>query len=127
MYYNFSFLIEKVLETYQVYYTILFITFEIFLTLSRFSVSLKSLNNCFIRGFPCKSLLNRFSLLLNYIMWSFNHFSISSCFPRFSGSRLFRFQPFQGPGFSEPGFSGSKFFRVRVQVLQVVNIYTSLV
>ena len=28
MYYNFPFLIEKILETYLVYYTILFIVFE---------------------------------------------------------------------------------------------------
>ena len=44
----------------------------------------------------------------------------------FAGSRLFRIQNFQGPGFSGsrfftvqvfhgPGFSGSRFFRVRVQ------------
>ena len=33
-------------------------------------------------------------------MWSANHFSISSCFPCFSGSRFFRVQVFQDP---DPG------------------------
>ena len=60
-------------------------------------------------------------------MWSSNLFFASSCFPRFSQSRFFRVQVFQGPGFSEsrffwvqvfqsPGFSGSG-SRVRVQGL----------
>ena len=40
-------------------------------------------------------------------MWSPNHFSTSSCFPRFSGSRFFRVQVFQGPGFSGSGFRSS--------------------
>ena len=105
----FHFLLKKVLETYQVYYTILFIPFEFIFILSRFSVSLKSLNNYFFRTFPYKSLLNRFSVLINYYMWSLNHFSTSSCFPRFSGFRFFRVQIFQGPG-----FSGSRFFWVQV-------------
>ena len=88
-----------------------------FLLISRFSVSLKSLNNYFFRRFAYKSILNRF--------WSSNHFSTSSCFLRFLGSRIFRVQVFQGPGFSGsrffmvqvfhgPGFSGSRFFRVRI-------------
>ena len=81
-----------------------------FLFLSRFSVSLKSLNNYFFRWFAYKSLLSRFSVLINYNMWSSNHFSTSSGFPRFSGSRFFRAQVFQGPG-----FLGSRFFRIRVQ------------
>ena len=105
---NISFI---VLETYQVCYTVIFIAFEIIFILSRFSVSLKSLNDYFIRRFPSyKSVLNRFSVLINCIMWSFNRFSTSSCFPRFSDSRIFRVQVFQGPGFSE-----SRFFRVKVQ------------
>ena len=69
-----------------------------FLFLSRFSVSLKSLDNYFFRLFACKSLLSRSSVLISYNMWSSNHFSISSWFPCFSGSRFFRVQVFQGPG-----------------------------
>ena len=79
-----------------------------FLFLSRFSVSLKSLNNYFFRWFAYKSLLSRFSVLISY-MCSSNHFSISSRFPCFSRSRFFRVQVFQGPGFSGSRFSGSRF------------------
>ena len=75
-----------------------------FLFLSRFYVSLKSLNNYLSRRFAYKSLLNRFSVLINYIMWFSNHCSTSSCLPRFSGSRFFLVQVFQSPG-----FSGSRF------------------
>ena len=90
-----------------------------FLSLSRFSVSLKTLDNYFFKWFAYKSLLSRFSVLISYNMWSSNHFSISSRFPCFSRSRFFRLQVFQGPG---PG-SGSRVriqgpdpgFRVRVQ------------
>ena len=78
-----------------------------FLFFSRFS--LKSLDNYFFRWFAYKSLFSRFSVLISYNMWSSNHFSISSCFPCFSGSRFFRVQVFQGPCFS---WSGS---RVQVQ------------
>ena len=65
-------------------------------------------------------------------MWSSNlFFFASSCFPRFSESRFFRVQVFQGPGFSEsrffwvqvfqgPGFSGSG-SRVCAQVLEVAS------
>ena len=81
-----------------------------FLFLSRFSVSLKSLDNYFFRWFAYKSLLSRFSVLISYNMWSSNHFSISSHFPCFSGSR------FSGSG------SGS---RDRVQVLEAAH-YTQL-
>ena len=81
IYCNFWFLIEKLLETYQVYYAVLLITSEFIFILSRFSVSLKSLDNYFFRWFAYKSLLRRFSVLVNY-MWSSNHFSISSRFPR---------------------------------------------
>ena len=110
------------------------------LFLSRFSVSLKSLDNYFFRWFAYKSLLNRLPVLINYIMWSFNNFAISSCFPRFSGSKFFRFQVFLGLGFYRsrffrvqffqgsgfhvfqgPGFLGSK-SRVQVQVLEVASI-----
>ena len=56
-------------------------------------------------------------MLISYI-WSSNHFSISSCFPCFSGSRFFRIQVFQGPGFSgsRVGVQGpGSESRVRVQ------------
>ena len=104
-----------------------------FLFLSRFSVSLKSLDNYFFRWFAYKSLLSRFSVLISCgvnNVWSSNHFSISSRFPCFSRSRFFRVQVFQGPDFSGsrffrvqvfqgPDFSGSR-SRVRVQILEVV-------
>ena len=96
-----------------------------FLFLSRFSFSLKSLDNYFFRWFAYKSLLSRFSVLISYNMCSSNHFPISSRFPCFSRSRFFRVQVFQGPDFSgsrffrvqvflDPGFSRSRFFRVEV-------------
>ena len=72
-----------------------------FLFLSRFSVSLKSLDDFFrwfFRWFAYKSLLSRFSVLRSYNMWSSNHFSISSCFPCYSGFKFFRVQVFEGPG-----------------------------
>ena len=103
MYYNFSFLIEKSFRNLSVFITSYLSLLNSFLFLSRFSVSLKSLNNYFFRRFPYKSLLNKFSVLINYIMWSFNHFSTFSCFPRFSGPR---------------------FFRARVQVLEVAEIFS---
>ena len=131
IYYNFWFLIENSLRNFSsllrnlTYLSLL----NSFLFLSRFSVSLKSLDNYFFRWFAYKSLLSRFSVLINYNMWSSNHFSTSSRFPRFTGSRFFRVQVFQGPGFSRsrfswvqvfhgPGFSGSG-SRVWVQVLEV--------
>ena len=87
-----------------------------FLFSSRFSVSLKSLDNYFFRWFAYKSLLSRFSMLMSSNMCSSNHFSISSRFPCFSRSRFFRVQVFQGPGFQGPGFQGPvPGFRVRVQ------------
>ena len=69
-----------------------------FLFSSRFSVSLKSLDNYFFRWFAYKSLLlTRFSVLISYNMCSSNHFAISSRFPYFSRSRFFRVRV-QGPG-----------------------------
>ena len=74
-----------------------------------FTVFLKSLKK--LQMVCYKSFLSRFSALINYIMWSFNLFTASSCFPHFSwrpgfsGSRFFRVQVFQGPG---PA-SGSRF------------------
>ena len=99
-----------------------------FLFLSRFSVSLKSLDNYFFRWFAYKSLLSRFSVVITYNICSSNHFSISSRFPCFSRSRFFRVLVFrdqvQGPS---PG-SASRIqvqglgpgSRVRVQVIEVV-------
>ena len=82
-----------------------------FLFLSRFSVSLKSLDNYFFRWFAYKSLLSRFSVLISCgvnNMWSSNHFSISSRFPCFSKSRFFMVQVFRVwvQGLS-PGFRSS--------------------
>ena len=73
------------------------------------SISLKCLDDYFVRWFAYKSLFSRFSVLISYNMWSSNHFPISSCFRCFSGSRFFRVNVFQGPG-----FSGSRFFMVQV-------------
>ena len=88
-----------------------------FLFLSRFSVSLKSLDNYFFRCFAYKSLLSRFSVLISYNTCSSNHFSISSRFPYFSRSKIFRVHVFQGPG-----FSGSRFFRVQVFRVPVFRV-----
>ena len=110
IYYSFSFLIEKVSETYQLYYRILFMLLNSFLFLSRFSVSLKNLNH-FFRRFAHKSFLNRLPVLISHIMWSSNHFSISRCFSRFSGSRFFQVQVFQGLGSSGSRFFGVEFFQ----------------
>ena len=68
-----------------------------FLFSSRFSVSLKSLDNNFFRWFAYKSFLSRFSALISYNMWFSNLFSISSRFPCFSGSR------FSGSGYKVQG------------------------
>ena len=86
-----------------------------FLFLSRFSVSLKSLDNL-KRWFAYKSLLSRFSVLISYNMWSSNHFSISSCFPCFLGSRFFkvRVHRVQGPG---PGFRSSHCYGHPIQFI----------
>ena len=110
IYCNFSFLIGKSFRDFIKFITQLYsLLLNSFLFLSRFSVSLKSLNNYFFRRFAYKSLLNRFSGLRNYIMWSSSHFSTSICSLRFSGSRFFRVQVFHGPG-----FSGPRFFRVQI-------------
>ena len=57
----------------------------------------------FFRWLADESLLSRFSALINYIMWSYNLFPVSSSFPRFSWSWLFRVQV-QGLG---AGFGNS--------------------
>ena len=95
-----------------------------FWSLSRFSVSLKSLDN--YRWFVYKSLLSRFSVLISYNMCSSNHFPISSRFPCFSRSRFLRVQVFQGRGFSRSGFFRVQVFRVRVQVIEVAHFNENL-
>ena len=117
IYCNFWFLIEKILRNLSrllrnlrnlssllcnlTYLSLL----NSFVFLSKFSVSLKSLDNYFFRWFAYKSLFRSFLVLINYNMCSSNHFSTSSRFPRFSGIR----------------FSGSRLFRVWVQVLEVAE------
>ena len=99
-----------------------------FLFLSTFYVFLKRINNYFfsddlltsfflgdcqcycIRCGAYEFLFSRFSVFLNYTMWSSNLFSASSYFSRFSWPRFFRVQIFQGRG-----FLGSIFFWVKVQ------------
>ena len=107
-----------------------------FLFLSRFSVSLKSLDNYFFRWFAYKSLFSRFSVLISYNMCSSNHFSISSRFPcfsrsRFLGSRSRVKDPGPGSGFGSriqgpgPGYRSSQktlvpeslFYSVRLAIL----------
>ena len=96
----FHFLLRKLFESYQVYYTILlhnlfFFSFFFFVFL----------NDYFFRWLAYKSLLlllSIFSVLINYIMWSYNLFCVSSCFPH------------HGPGFSGPRFLLSRFFRAQV-------------
>ena len=93
-----------------------------FLFLSRFSVSLKSIKNYFFR-FACKSPLNRFSVLINYVIYGlliiFLHPAVSHAFqgPGFLGSRFFSVQVFLGLGFSR-----SRFLRVQVFLFQVFQI-----
>ena len=106
-----------------------------FLFLSRFSVSLKCLDNYFFRWFANKSLLSRFSLLISYNMCSSNHFSISSRFPCFSRSRVKDPGPgsgfgsrIQGPG---PGYRSSQktlvpeslFYSVRLAILLKYSLW----
>ena len=67
----------------------------------------------------CKSFISRFSMLINFTMWSSNRFFCNQLFPAFFRNGLFRVQVFQGPGFSESGFSESRFFRVQVFLSQV--------
>ena len=94
-----------------------------FLFLSRFSVSLKSLDNYFFRWFAYKFLFSRFSVLISYNMWSSNHFSISNCFPCFPGPRFFRVQVFQarvqGPG---PGFRSSQDIKLYQKRLLITSV-----
>ena len=81
---------------------LLFLNFLLFL--STFSVVL---NDYFFRWLVYKFLLSRFLVLINYIIWSYNLFSVSNVF--------------QGPGFYRPGFSGSE-STVWNQVLEVAQL-----
>ena len=73
-------------------YSILLILFlNLFLFLSAFSVFLNEV----ISDGLLANLLSRFSVLINYIIHSYNIFSVSSCFPSFSGLRFFSSQVFQ--------------------------------
>ena len=67
----------------------------------------------------CKSFISRFSMLINFTMWSSNRFFCNQLFPAFFRDGLFRVQVFQSPGFSESGFSEFRFFRVQVFWVQV--------
>ena len=75
------------LRVFETYYLFL----NLFLFLSTFSVFH---NDYFFRCLAYKSLPNKFSDLINYILWPYNFFSVSSCFPCFSWSRFFWVQAF---------------------------------
>ena len=105
----FHFLLSKVFETYQVYYTVLFIAFEFI-----FTVSLKHIfclpkkpEWLFFSWLDYKSLLNKFSVLINYSVLC----GLPIIFPHPAVSLVFH----------GPGFSGS---RVWVQVLEVANLHS---
>ena len=74
----------------------------------------------------CKSFISRFSVLINFTMWSSNRFFCNQLFPAFFRDGLFRVQVFLSQVFLSQvflssGFSGSRFFWVRffwVQVFQ---------
>ena len=66
------------------------------------------------------SFLSRFSMLINYTIWSSNLFFCIQFFSRvFHSLEFFRVQVFLVQVFQGPGFSESRFSRVRVQVLEV--------
>ena len=109
---NFQKLIKFITQSY------LFITSEFIFI----SISLKCLDDYFVRWFAYKSLFSRFSVLISYNMWSSSHFSISSCFPYFSGSRFFRVRvqgPIPGSRVRVQGLGPGSGSRVRMQVLEV--------
>ena len=105
----FHFLLRrKVFETYQVYYSLTY-CFRICYPWTHFlSYSMA----IFFRWLDYKSLLSRFSALINYIVWSYNLFFCIQLFPTFFMVQVFMVLVFQGPG-----FSGSRFYRVWVQGL----------
>ena len=83
---------------------------NLFLLLSTFSAFLKSLSNYYFRWLAYKSLLSRFSVLINVVFQVFQS-------PGFAGSRFCKVQVLQGPGFS--GSSSRSSSRVWVQLLEV--------
>ena len=92
IYYSFSFLIEKSFwNLSSLLHNLTYCPLNLFLSLNTFSVFR---SDFFFRWPAYKSLLSRFSVLINYIMWSDNLLSVSSCFPCFSWSSLFRVQDF---------------------------------
>ena len=101
IYHDFYFLLKKVLETCQVYYTIFFIVLNLFLFVSTFSAFL---NDYFFRWLAYKSL-SRFSVLINL----------------FSDLTIFFLYPAVSHVFHGPGYFGSK-SRVWVQVLEVAQL-----
>ena len=95
IYYNLSFLIEKSFWNLSSLLHHLTNVLNFFLFISTFSVFL---NEHFFRWLVYKSLLSTFSLLTNYIMWSYNIFFCIQLL-----HMLFMLLVFQGPG------SGSRF------------------
>ena len=92
----FHFLLSTDFETYQVYYTILFIAIEFIFTVSLkhlFSLPKKP-QRLFFSWLDYKSLLNKVSVLINYSVLGglsiiFLHPAVSAFHgPRFSGSRF---------------------------------------
>ena len=100
----FDFLLKKFLKLIKfITQSYLFITSEFIFILEQIFCLSKKPRQLLFQKVCLQSLLSRFLVLISCNMWSSNHFSISSCFPCFSGSRFFRVQVFQGPGFSGSG------------------------
>ena len=108
IYHNFSFLIEQSfwnLSSLLLSYLSLWNSF-LLSVLSTFSVFLKSLTDLFCSvGKSYKSLLNRFSVLINYAVLC----GLPICF----------LHPVVSHVFYGPDFSGSRFFRIQVLWTQV--------
>ena len=83
------------------------------LVLNTFSVFLKSLSDYFFSWIAYKSLLNRFSVLINYTV--------------LCGLPNFFLYPAVSHAFHGPGFSGSSFFRVQVQCVGPGFISSNLI
>ena len=118
----FHFLLRKVFETYQVYYTVSFTIdfFEFIFTLSLKHISCILKKPLLFFQMAClqdyKSLLAEF-LCHNKLYYVVFLFYCIQLFPTF-----FMSQVFQGPGFQNTGFSGSgSRSRVWVQVLEVAH------
>ena len=107
IYYSLSFLIEQSFWNLSslLHNCMSLLNSFLLLVLSTFSVFLKSLSDYFFSWLAYKSLLNRFSVLINYIVLCglpifFLHPAVSHAFhgPGFSGSSFFTVQVFLGPG-----------------------------